>query len=177
MKKIIRLTERDLTRIVRRVINEQVPLIDILSTASDIGLDIPNYSDQLTQADRQSLKSGCKTYKSSCVLSLDLFSKLRGIAGQTNHLDKTIQSWILRLHNSITGVGASNDLSKVLSEIKTKQQMGSVLNAYYKKFGTSLHQDLSGEYTISWDTIWGIVKKFKAGISMDACKEYVQHQS
>jgi len=178
MKKIIRLTERDLTRIVRRVINEQVPLIDILSTASDIGLDIPNYADQLDKSNRESLIiSGCKTYKSSGELALDLFSKLRGVAGQTNHLDKTIQSWILRLHNSITGVGASNDLSKVLSEIKTKQQMGSVLNAYYKKFGTSLHQDLSGEYTISWDTIWGIVKKFKSGISMDACKEYVRGQS
>ena len=175
MKKIIRLSESDLTRIVRRVINEQVPLIDILSTASDFGVDIPNYADQLTQAEREELKSGCKTYKSSGELTLDLFSKLRGIAGQTNHLDKTIQSWILRLHNSITGFGASNDLSKVLSEIKTKQQMGSVLNAYYKKFGTSLHQDLSGEYTISWDTIWGIVKKFKSGsgISIDGCKRYM----
>ena len=174
MKKIIILSESDLTRIVRRVINEQVPLIDILSTASDFGVDIPNYADQLTQAEREELKSGCKTYKSSGELTLDLFSILRGIAGQTNHLDKTIQSWILRLHNSITGFGASNDLSKVLSEIKTKQQMGSVLNAYYKKFGTSLHQDLSGEYTISWDTIWGIVKKFKSGISIDPCKEHTQ---
>ena len=98
MKKIIRLSESDLTRIVRRVINEQVPLIDILSTASDFGVDIPNYADQLTQAEREELKSGCKTYKSSGELTLDLFSKLRGIAGQTNHLDKTIQSWILRLH-------------------------------------------------------------------------------
>ena len=174
MKKIIRLTERDLTRIVRRVINEQVPLINLLGAATDVGVNIPNYADDIDKANRDMLKSGCKTYKSSGELTLDLFSKLRGIAGQTNHLDKTIQSWILRLHNSITGVGASNDLSKVLSEIKTKQQMGSVLNAYYKKFGTSLHQDLSGEYTISWDTIWGIVKKFNSGsgISIGRCKRY-----
>jgi hypothetical protein len=63
-----------------------------------------------------------------------------------------------------------------LSEIKTKEQMGSVLNAYNKKFGKTLWQDLSGEQTITWNTIWGIVKKFKSGISMDGCKEYRKSQ-
>ena len=165
MKRIIRLTEVDLTRIVKRVIKEQ--FLGGLEAMPELGYSVDTGVGNAPQ-------TGCKTYKSSGELTLDLFSKLRGIAGQTNHLDKTIQSWILRLHNSITGFGASNDLSKVLSEIKTKQQMGSVLNAYYKKFGTSLHQDLSGEYTISWDTIWGIVKKFKSGISIDPCKEHTQ---
>jgi hypothetical protein len=77
----------------------------------------------------------------------------------------------------MTGVGASNDLTKVLSEIKTQQQMGSVLNAYNKKFGKTLYQDLSDEHTITWDTIWGLVKKFKKGISIDGCKVQNQGQS
>jgi hypothetical protein len=79
----------------------------------------------------------------------------------------------------MTGFGSSNDLKKVLSEIKTKEQMGSVLKAYNKKFGKTLYQDLNGEYTITWDTIWELVKKFKSEISMDECKEYrtqVQYQ-
>ena len=169
MKKIIRLTERDLTRLVRRVINEQVPLINLLGAASDVGVNIPNYAAEANPT----IQNLCKTYKSSAELTLDLFSKLRGIAGQTSQLDKTIQSWVLRLNNSMKGVGASNDLSKVLSEIKTQQQMGSVLNAYNTKFGKTLYQDLNGEQTITWNTIWGIVKKFKSGISIGACKRYV----
>jgi len=94
------------------------------------------------------------------------------VTGQTNQLDKTIQSWILRLNNSMKGLGSSNDLTKVLSEIKTKEQMSSVLNAYNKKFGKTLYEDLSGEYTISWDTIWGMVKRFNYGKSIGTCKKY-----
>ena len=55
--------------------------------------------------------------------------------------------------------------------------MGSVLNAYNKKFGKTLYQDLSGEHTITWDTIWELVKKFKKGISIDGCKVQNQGQS
>jgi hypothetical protein len=167
MSRIVRLTERDLTRIVKRVINEQLPSL-MVPRGIKLGtpeLDTPMYSPLTVD--------NCLEYKSSGELSLELFGKLRGISGQPNQLDKTIQSWILRLHNSMTGVGASNDLTKVLSEIKTQQQMGSVLNAYNKKFGKTLYQDLSGEHTITWDTIWGIVKKFKSGISIGACKRYV----
>lgn len=169
MKKIVRLTESDLTRIVKRVINEQM----FFGNAGGL-LDMPDLGQDVVGIDKMGGgKTGCKTYKSSGELTLELFGKLRSIAGQTNQLDKTIQSWILRLNNSMKGIGSSNDLSKVLSEIKTKEQMGSVLNAYNKKFGKTLYQDLSGEQTITWDTIWGIVKKFKSGISMNGCKEYI----
>ena len=166
MKRIVRLTESDLTRIVKRVINEQM----FFGNAGGL-LSMPETGYDSGTINNNPVEGSCKTYKSSGELTLELFGKLRGIAGQTNQLDKTIQSWILRLNNSMKGLGASNDLSKVLSEIKTQQQMGSVLNAYNKKFGKTLYQDLSGEHTITWDTIWGIVKKFKSGISIGACKE------
>ena len=169
MKRIIRLTESDLARIAKLVINEQMFGFSTPETGYDVGM--------VNHKDLEKLVMGpCKTYKSSGELTLELFGKLRSIAGQTNQLDKTIQSWILRLNNSMKGLGASNDLSKVLSEIKTKEQMGSVLNAYNKKFGKTLYQDLSGEQTITWNTIWGIVKKFKSGISMNGCKEYHKSQ-
>ena len=168
MKRTVRLTESDLTRLVRRVIKEQ--FLGGLEAMPELGYSVDTGVGNAPQ-------TGCKTYKSSGELSLELFGKLRGISGQPNQLDKTIQSWILRLHNSMTGVGASNDLTKVLSEIKTQQQMGSVLNAYNKKFGKTLYQDLSGEHTITWDTIWGLVKNFKKGISIDGCKEWNQGQS
>jgi hypothetical protein len=166
MTRIVRLTEFDLTRLVKRVINEQLGgLLSMPETGYDVGM-----------TGHASVEGSCKTYKSSGELTLELFGKLRAVAGQTNQLDKTIQSWILRLNNSMKGIGSSNDLSKVLSEIKTKEQMGSVLNAYNKKFGKTLYQDLSGEQTITWNTIWGIVKKFKSGISMNGCKEYHKSQ-
>ena len=173
MKRIIRLTERDLTRLVKRVINEQM----LLGNAGGL-LSMPETGQDIYGLNKDYQPSRCKTYKSSGELTLELFGKLRVVAGQTSQSDKTIQSWILRLNNSMKGIGSSNDLSKVLSEIKTKEQMGSVLNAYNKKFGKTLWQDLSGEQTITWNTIWGIVKKFKSGISMNGCKEYrkVQNQ-
>ena len=169
MSRIIRLTERDLTRLVKRLINEQM----FFGNSGGLTLGTPEIDNGTVDLTVGS-SNPCLAYKSSAEMTLELFGKLRGISGQPNQLDKTIQSWILRLHNSMTGVGASNDLTKVLSEIKTQQQMGSVLNSYNKKFGKTLYQDLSGEQTITWNTIWGIVKKFKSGsgISIDRCKRY-----
>ena len=172
MSRIIRLTERDLTRLVKRVINEQM----FFGNSGGLTLGTPEIDNGTVDLTVGS-SNPCLAYKSSAEMTLELFGKLRGISGQPNQLDKTIQSWILRLHNSMTGVGASNDLTKVLSEIKTQQQMGSVLNAYNKKFGKTLYQDLSGEHTITWDTIWELVKKFKKGISIDGCKVQNQGQS
>ena len=166
MKRIVRLTESDLTRIVKRVINEQM----FFGNGGGL-LSMPETGYDSGTINNNPVAGSCKTYKSSGELTLELFGKLRGIAGQTSQLDKTIQSWVLRLNNSMKGLGSSNDLTKVLSEIKTKEQMGSVLNAYNKKFGKTLYQDLNGEQTITWNTIWGIVKKFKSGISIGACKE------
>lgn len=162
MKRIVRLTERDLTRIVRRVIKEQ-PLGGLLGMP-ETGQEVTGLVGKVARLET------CKTYKPSSELVLDLFGKLRAISGQPSQSDKSIQSWVQRLYNSMSGIGASNDLIKVFNEIKTQQQMGSVLNVYNKKFGRTLYKDLSGEHTITWDAIWGLVKKFKTGIKIDSCK-------
>ena len=177
MSRIIRLTERDLTRLVKRVINEQM----FFGNSGGLTLGTPEVDNGSVDL-RVGSSNPCLAYKSSAELTLELFGKLRGVGLTITKTEEknntgqyqTIQSWISRLNNSMTGVGASNDLTKVLSEIKTQQQMGSVLNSYNKKFGKTLYQDLSGEQTITWNTIWGIVKKFKSGsgISIDRCKRY-----
>jgi hypothetical protein len=162
MKKVIKLTESDLIRIVRRVIQEQ-PLGGLLGmpeTGQDV-VGVHNY---------QLNTSSCKTTKTSSELVMELFMKLRKLSGLTNQSDKTIQSWVQRLSNSMSGVGVSNDLLKVFKEIKTPQQMGSVLIAYDNKFGRKLYEDLSGEHTITWETIWTNVKKFSPSLNISHCK-------
>jgi hypothetical protein len=164
MKKVIRLSESDLVRIVKRVIKEQAFSLGGLESMPDTGYDAVDSSPQTI----------CQQTKKTSELVLELFSKLRGVSGQPNPADKTIQSWILRLNNSIKGIGTSGDLNKVFSEIKTQQQMGSVLNAYNKKFGKPLYEDLSGEVTVSWDTIWKLSQKFGKGFNITACKTLKQ---
>ena len=158
----MKITETDLSRIIKRVMNEQL---------GGGLLNMPETDDGGSLAYKP-IAGTCRTYKTKNELTLELFGKLRSLQGQPSQTDKTIQSWVVRLHNSISKVGDSNDIKKVLSEIKTQQQMGSVLNAYNKKFGKTLHQDLSGKYTITWDTIWSLVKKFKTNIKMGWCKDY-----
>jgi indole-3-glycerol phosphate synthase len=158
MKKVIKLTESDLTRIVRRVIQEQA-----------LGglLDMPEVGQDVVGINNAQL---CKTTKTSSELVMELFMKLKKLKGLTSQSDKTIQSWVQRLSKSMSGVGVSNDLLKVFKEIKTPQQMGSVLIAYNNKFGRSLYKDLSGEHTITWETIWTNVKKFSPSLNISYCK-------
>jgi hypothetical protein len=164
MKKVIKLTESDLTRIIRRIIKEQPfgGLLGMPETGQDV-VGVHNYQLNLNT-------SSCKTTKTSSELVMELFMKLRKLSGLTNQSDKTIQSWVQRLSNSMSGVGITNDLLKVFNEIKTPQQMGSVLLTYNNKFGRSLYQDLSGEHTITWETIWTTVKKFSSSLNISHCK-------
>lgn len=169
MKKVIKLTESDLTRIVRRVIQEQLSLGG-LEAMPETGQDVIGVGLGNTII-------GCKTYREKKEFVLDLFIGLRKISGQPSQSDKTIQSWVQRIHNILLKVGGSDDLRKVFNEIKTQQQMGSVLLAYNKKFGKPMYQDLSEKITISWDTVWDMVKKFKKGIKIKVCKEYHEQPS
>ena len=165
MKKIIRLTESDLTRIVKRVIQEQ-GFLGGLEAMPETGQDVVGLGQSYTNL------VGCKTFREKKEFVLDLFIGLRKVSGQPSQSDKTIQSWVQRIHNILSQVGGSDDLRKVFNEIKTQQQMGSVLVAYNKKFGKPMYQDLSEKLTISWDTVWDMVKKFKTGIKIKMCKEY-----
>jgi hypothetical protein len=166
MKRVIKLTESDLTRIVKRVMVEQ-GFLGGLEAMPETGQDVIGVGPGGTLSGDL-----CEVRKTSGELTLELFSRLRGLSGQPSQTDKSIQSWVTRLNTSMSGAGITDDLIKVLNQIKTPQQMGAVLIAYNNKYKRTLHKDLSGEYTISWETIWGSLKKFAKGLKLDSCKRY-----
>jgi hypothetical protein len=46
------------------------------------------------------------------------------------------------------------------------------LDAYNYKYKRLLFNDLKGEYTISWDTIWASIKKFQPTLKIGTCAKY-----
>jgi hypothetical protein len=165
MKRIIKLTESDLIRIVRRVIKEQGPqFIDIISGASNFGLNF--------DAGIDGGMYGCKTQKSSYDLVIELFNKSKNLNNKPSTSDTQIKKWVSRIYSSMDGIGMGDDFTKVLSEIKTPEQLGAVLDSYRITHKNYLSVDLSGEYTISWDTIWNNLKKFQSILKIDSCAKY-----
>ena len=87
-------------------------------------------------------------------------------------IDTQIKNWVRRIYNSMDGIGISDDFTKVLSEIQNPKQLGAVLNHYFTTYKNYLSADLSGEYTISWDSIWNKLKKFQSTLKIDSCAKY-----
>ena len=163
MKKIIRLTERDLSRIVRLVIKEQGPaFVDMISGASNFGVNIDPVSGL-------NGNYGCQKKKSSYDLVIELFNLSKK---NPSTIDTQIKKWVSRIYNSMDGIGIGIDFTIVLSEIKTPEQLGAVLDAYKITHKNYLSVDLSGEYTISWATIWNNLKKFQSKLKIDSCAKY-----
>lgn len=159
------LTEKQIEKIMGMV-SEQLPMAaDIITSAADFGINIDPVGSLGGEL------NSCVKKKNSAELVLSVFAKSRGVSGKPNINDKTIQSWVSRIGKSLQGAGITGDFQKVLSEIKTPQQLGSVLVAYETKYKRKLYEDLKGEYTISWDTIWNSIKKFAKSVSIDYCKE------
>lgn len=163
MKRIIKLTESDLARIVRLVIKEQGPMgIDIISGASNFGVNIDPVSGL-------NGNYGCQKKKSSYDLVIELFNLSKK---NPSTIDTQIKNWVRRIYTSMDGIGISDDFTKVLSEIKNPKQLGAVLNHYFTTYKNYLSADLSGEYTISWDSIWNKLKKFQTTLKIDSCAKY-----
>jgi hypothetical protein len=164
MKKIIRLTESDLSRIVRLIIKEQGPMaIDMISGASNFGLNLDS------GVGGSSGLSGCQKKKSSYDLVIELFNLSKK---NPSTIDTQIKKWVSRIYTSMDGIGISDDFTKVLSEIQNPKQLGAVLNHYFTTYKNYLSADLSGEYTISWDSIWNKLKKFQSTLKIDSCAKY-----
>jgi len=158
MKRIIRLTESDLARIVKRVIKEQ----SILSLP-DFGQDVVGLH-----------KTGprCTSYKEPNQVVFDIFMKARKSTGQPSQSDQKIINWVKRIGTSIQGTGISSDFTKVLSEIKTPQELGAVVIGYNTKYKRPLYQDLSGEYGISWKTIRTSLSKMEKDLKIEDCLKF-----
>ena len=158
MKKIIRLTESDLTRIIKRVIKEQ----SILSMP-DLGNDAVGL---------HKTGVGCMSYKEDNQIVFDIFMGSRKSTGQPSQNDQKIKNWVTRIGGSIAGTGISPDFTKVLSEIKTPQELCAVLIVYSTKYKRPLYDDLSGEYEISCKTIRTSLGKMEKVLNIKDCLKY-----
>jgi len=157
------LTENQVEKLLGSI-NEQLTAMagDMIASASDFGVNI-DATGNLSGA------NSCEKQKTSAQKVMDAFSRSRTLSGKPNMNDKIIQNWASRISKSIEGTGITTDFQKVLSEIKTAQQLGSVLDAYNNKYKRLLFNDLKGEYTISWDSIWSSIKKFQPTLKIDTC--------
>jgi hypothetical protein len=159
------LTERQMEKLLGSV-DEQLTAMatDMITGASDFGINIDPMGNLGS--------GGCEKQKTSAQKVMDAFARSRTLSGKPSKDDKTIQNWVSRISKSMEGAGITPDFQKVLSEIKTAQQLGSVLDAYNYKYKRLLFNDLKGEYTISWDTIWASIKKFQPTLKIDICAKY-----
>ena len=82
-----------------------------------------------------------------------------------------VGNWINRLKKGMEGMGANDDVLKVLTEIKTMSQLSTIINNWKKYCGNNqtLYQWLSEEHTITWDTIWKSFGKFKDQARIPDC--------
>lgn len=90
-----------------------------------------------------------------------------------------VSGWINRLKKGMTGIGASDDVLKVLKEIKTIQQLSTIINNWSKYSGNkqTLLQWFDEEHTITWDTIWESFGKFKDQANIPNCLDKPTHLS
>ncbi len=98
--------------------------------------------------------------------------KSKKSTGQPSQNDQKIKNWVIRIGTSIAVTGITPDFIKVLSEIKTPQELGAVLTGYNTKYKRPLYQDLSGEYTISWKTIRTSLSKMEKVLKINSCLKY-----
>lgn len=145
------------------ILNEQMGVLDVMTSMPETGQEVTGLVGKA---------ENCQKSKTDAELVLDIFTKAKGVSGQPSQTDKTIQNWVSRIGKSIQGAGITSDFTKVLSEIKTVQQLGAVLNAYHKKYNRFLYQDLSSEYTISWRSILLPIQKFISSLKVGSCKVY-----
>lgn len=156
MKKVIRLSESQLINVIERIIKEQ-GVVDVIASASDYGFNPTAYQPTIGQ----NVDLKCKTYKTKSELVLSLFTVLRSVQGQPKQEDQVIQSLVQQI---------SKDPINGLKNIKTPEQMGSVLNAYHKKFKKPFYHFLNSK-SPDWESIWKTVKKFISNkVKIDYCK-------
>lgn len=151
MKIII--TEKQLSRLV----NEQIPLSNLIGNASDFGISTPDF---VGISDPGSL-GNCKKGKTPYELMIEIFKYARSTQGQPKHTDQKIQE-------KTYGLDTTSNIPNVMSKISTIQELGSVLNAYSKSHGHNLSTRIDNEMA---KKIWEKISKFAKGVIKNYCKE------
>jgi hypothetical protein len=161
MKKI-KLTESDLYRLVKRVLEEQ-SILGSLSDPSNTGLDVNMDIDPKSSY-------GCLKTNSGKNKMSQLFSYCSKLQVQTN--SPKVKQWNDRLYNSMKGLGTNEDLIKVFGELTSIQDLASIWKTF-KYDGENLWQWIEGERKYDWDTIWNsIPDKVKSVAKIPVCLQY-----
>jgi hypothetical protein len=161
MSRIIRLSESDLVKIVKRVIKEQ-GIIGALADPSNVGLGV-NTDVGLGGS------GGCKKDNPSKNKLTQLFTYCNKVQSDTN--TTKIKAWNDRLYRSMKGLGTNEDFIKVLDEIKTINELAAIWKTF-KYDNENLWQWMGGEMKYSWDDTWSHLKKFQSIADISNCLEY-----
>ena len=146
-----------------RLLNEQ------LAASLEMGLEIANNaSGPLSVGDPFNAESRCQNTNPSETKVAQLFKFAQK---QPQVQVNQVGNWINRLKKGMEGMGANNDVLKVLTEIKSMSQLSTIINNWVKYCGNNqtLLQWLSEEHTITWDTIWQSFGKFKNQANIKDC--------
>lgn len=171
------------------VISEQVPLGNLIGNAADFGISTPDFGG-LSNPNPIGLpvNSKCKNPKSKRDLIIELFKYAKLTMGQPKQSDLNIQKIIKQLidvtdtsktfsqltktdfdiSNKTKQILNQKTIPQVLSQIKTVQELGSVLNGYEKTTKQHLSSKIGDNIS---KAVWDVVSKFSKGVIKTMCKD------
>jgi hypothetical protein len=180
MKKIIRLTESDIRRIVKRVIKEQ-GILGITSARTGINLSKPLPYGKPMPSPQDGVDSGVEIRNLPMCQDKDysqtvreLFMEISKTPKHTITIPKKGESYskvssdyylinyMKKLESSMEGLGGNDEVLKIFSKL-TLKDFSTIINNW-KKFtnsNESLYGWLSGELGISWKEVWNSIGGFK----------------
>jgi hypothetical protein len=194
-RKVIRLTESDLRRIVKRLLSEQGftllgtsnpvrPRFDLSKGGStSSGKRLPTPEDGIDVIDPI---IGGSSERDKEYMVKDLFNKLSksptykiepskdGVYSKLSNLYYLIE-YIYDLKNIMEGIGGNDRVLDIFSELD-KKDLSTIIN-YWKVFtksDKSLLEWLDGEWGISWDEIWDSIGDFKNEMGIELYKKYTE---
>ena len=158
-----------------RLLNEQEIALGLADMASTPEFDAFNNAQGGPSVDFGS-DYGCQKPVSSDKKVAELFNFAQK---QPQVQINQVGNWINRLKKGMEGLGANDDVLKVLTEIKTMSQLSTIINNWKKYCGNNqtLYQWLSEEHTITWDTIWKSFGKFKDQANIKDCLDKSEYMA
>ena len=167
MKKVIRLTESDLVKIVKQVLKEQGPIGLASRTSFDLVKSPSSYAGrtpkiEMDGGDNMSCERTPEE-KAKC-----FFEMAKNWTGGVD--EKYMNDIIKKMKVSLSSLTGNFEFLRLLGLIKTKAGMGYLLKNF-KMNNKNLFEVLSKNYTLLWIQILSVLKNnFKP--QLDYCHEY-----
>jgi len=188
MKKIIRLTESDLNRIVERVIKEQGALLGLASRASAPNLKNPSVGRRMPSPESDEGTIGPDGFpicndKDYSELVYELFTHILKTPPYSIYIPKNgekiseyssdfyIINYIRKLKSLMDGIGGNKGVLEIFSKL-TLKDFSTIINNWKEVTGSnkSLYDWLKDEWGISWKEVWDSIGSFKNKFNIDKKK-------